>query len=188
MKIEPMTHFRFFLVWISLCFTIQAYAQEPLKNTKITDRISMKLPVSFNPMSREDIDSRFISSNKPIAVFTDPNRVVDLTISSSSTLWNPQDLAMMKDFYMTTFYATYDEVSISSSEIVEVNGISFISFKMNTVVKSDSKMKPSVQKYHHLMYGIYKGYLFTLNFSCPLSDRKYWEDTVAESLQTIKIK
>lgn len=173
----------FLFIW-----TYNAMAQESVRLVKLSDKVSIQLPSTFRPMSEEDIQRRFLSARKPIAVFTDANRITDLSLTVGSTIWGEQDLLLMKDFYKSTFYALYDEVEFEEESIIEVNGRDFLSIKMNTVITNEDGIRKPVIKYHHILYTIYKNNLYTFNFSCPLAEKRYWQETASQSLQTIKIK
>ena len=99
---------RFSFLFIFLLTSLAVQAQEPLKTIKLTDRVSIKLPEGFSPMTEEEISQRILAAKRPIAIYTDRGRSIDFSLSMSPTAWDAQDLGMMKDFYKYTFYSVYD--------------------------------------------------------------------------------
>ena len=55
-------------------------------------------------MTKEDMELRYESYRLPLALYTDPNRLVDFGVNRSYSRWQAEDLEMMGQFYQARNY------------------------------------------------------------------------------------
>ena len=89
--------------------------------TKIGEEITLLLPDDLIPMTDEDFALKFISPKKPLAVYTNHQRVVEFSINESNTTWKDSDLELMKSFYKSSILSLYDQVKFLQEDIQDIN-------------------------------------------------------------------
>ena len=167
----------------------QPYSQ--LQKTKINDHITLQLPESFSPLNEQEVNKKFISYRKPLAIYSDPGRVVDFGINVSVTQWGEEDLPLMKDFFKSTIYSLYDTIEMIDERITEVNDRPFVVFEFLSSVKSEDNafmQNNDIHKYSYLQYALVNGKTLLFNFTCPAGLRSKWDNVADEMMKSIEIK
>lgn len=162
-----------------------------LKKVQVNKSIRLALPPDFMPMSEEEIRAKYISYRTPLALYSNPNRTVDLGINLSVTHWEPNDLEIMQQFYENSIRSLYTEVDFLKKDIETVDGIRFAVFEfISTVVDEESIVNraPSLSKYTLIYYGIVNNKTILFNFTCPANEKETWQDTAHAIMDSIQIK
>lgn len=179
------------LIIISVIAT-EAIAQPvDLTRTRITDDISLDLPKSFSPLTEQEINEKFISYRKPLALYGDQARLVDLGVNVSMTSWGSEDLNLMKQFFKSSIMNLYDTVSMIKENVQEINGHQFAIFEFVSSVSGDDNSivnDRAVSKYSYLQYALINGKTLLFNFSCPAQLRQKWAPIAEQMMQSVKIK
>ena len=171
--------------------TLFVEAQPAMVKTKIGEEITLSLPEDFIPMTDEDFSLKFISPKKPIAAYTNHQRVVEFSINESNTDWKESDLELMKSFYKSSILNLYDQVKFTQEDIQEINKKRFVIFEFTSRVKGDKASlvnQRDVKKYTYIQYTIKNGKRILLNFSCPVGDQQYWQPIMQEAMGSVRIK
>ncbi len=180
------------LFFLTLTFTsAPLFAQVKLKNVKISNKISMKIPSKFIEMGEEDMWQRSSSYRKAIALYSDEDRVVELGINHAFTRWEEGDILLLQNMYMASIQEIFDEVKFSKEEITNINGRDFAVFEFVSKIKGISGSigkNNSVVKYYYIQYTIVDGGTFVFNFSCQNYVKEDWQETAKIIMGTIKIK
>jgi len=180
------------LFFLTLTFTsAPLFAQVKLKNVKISNKISMKIPSKFIEMGEEDMWQRSSSYRKAIALYSDEDRVVELGINHAFTRWEEGDILLLQNMYMASIQEIFDEVKFSKEEITNINGRDFAVFEFVSKIKGISGsigQNNSVVKYYYIQYTIVDGGTFVFNFSCQNYVKEDWQETAKIIMGTIKIK
>lgn len=180
------------LFFLTLTFTsAPLFAQVKLKNVKISNKISMKIPSKFIEMGEEDMWQRSSSYRKAIALYSDEERVVELGINHAFTRWEEGDILLLQNMYMASIQEIFDEVKFSKEEITNINGRDFAVFEFVSKIKGISGsigQNNSVVKYYYIQYTIVDGGTFVFNFSCQNYVKEDWQETAKIIMGTIKIK
>lgn len=161
-----------------------------LKKTEVNEHITISLPESFERLTGNEVNQKFISSNAPLAVFSDPTRTVDLSVNTAFSRWREEDISLMMSFYKSTIMGLYDEVQFNKETIEEINGRRFAIFEFVSTVRADEEAiinTRQVSKYTYIQYTIvnYKTVLF--HFTCPVRARGTWAARAEEIMSTVKI-
>ncbi|MFW5700530.1 MAG: hypothetical protein ACOCWM_02475 [Cyclobacteriaceae bacterium] len=162
-----------------------------LKRTKISDDISLQLPVSFTPLTEQEINEKMISSRKPLALYGDQARVVDFGVNVSMTSWSNEDLTLMKQFFKSSIMNLYDTVNMITEEMQEINGEHFAVFEFISSVTGDDNSvvnTSNISKYTYLQYALINGKTILFNFSCPARLQDKWAFVAEQIMQSVKIK
>jgi hypothetical protein len=151
-----------------------------LTQTKLVDGISIGLPKEFYVMSDDDIAIKYPSTKKPLAMYTNIDRVVDFGLNVTKSKIPGTDLSVLKDFYKATILETYDKVSFIQDTIHTVNGKRLIAFEF--VSTSDG-----IKKYSFFQYALVNGFIYIFNYTLPETLKDQWQPTVKASMNTIRI-
>lgn len=163
---------------------------QKLKKVKVTDKISVSLPVDFVPMTFEDMTKKSITSQPPTAMFTNSERIVDFGVNVTKNKWPDDNLDLMKEFYRVTIQNSFNEVAFSKEAIEEINGRRFLVFEFISTIHPEKEAfnKTPLTTYTYLMYAVVDKNIIVFNFSCPAKIRTSWTETAFEIMQTVKIK
>jgi len=178
---------RYLLFFAVLFISISTQAQKLVK-AKLTDKISMRLPADFTPMTDEDKLQRYESSRLPIALYTSPDRMAELGVNRAYSIWQEGDIKMMQEFYEASITELYDKVEFINKEIVNVNGHDFVVFEFESVVYPENDFQRNIAKYTYLMYALNDGTTYLFNFTCELAGKNQWQSTAHKMMESVKLK
>ena len=145
------------LLLLTLCSFI---AEEVLvyKKVKLLKKVSMELPNTFTKMDTskahfEDLKKHFPAYRAPIAAYRGPNNQVAFGFNVMRTPWDG-DLALLKDFYKSNVYRTFNKVDFSVDTVMMINKREYAILAFDSKIK-DMTGGPSMKKYHYMAYTIY---------------------------------
>ena len=176
---------------LSLFISFGVWQQGKLIKTKITDSIAISVPENFRPMTNDEIADRYFTTTRPLALFTDQSLSVDLGVNKSVTQWEEKDLEIMKSFQKSNIYNLYDNISLLSEGIQEINGRKFAYFEFVSTVKEEDNTfikKGAINKYTYIQYTILSGYALVFNFSTPSSAKDIWKTQAKQIMQSVELK
>ena len=176
------------LVALLVGFLILGFTPQKLIKVKLDDTLTVFIPESFTPMTPDDMQQRYTSHRKPLALYTDPQRIVDYGINRSYSVWQENDLEMLKEFYQASIMDLYDKLTLIDSGIKTVNKHEFVYFEFESTIFPENDFQGSVSKYTYLMYGLSGGTTFLFNFTCPISLKNEWQPTARIMMDKIKLK
>lgn len=173
-----------------LFFGLSAFTHKLVK-TKISDDITVSIPEELSPMTPEDIAQRYPSVRKPIGAFSDENRAVDFTISTSATQWPDSNLEMAKEFFKSGVYNLYDRIELLDEGIQEIHKKRYIFFEFESRINGDQNAmgsEESILKYTYIQYLLEPNRTLVITFSCPERDKEDWQETAHEVMKSLRIK
>lgn len=185
------------VLWLALLPLLLAYsaaAQEPkLVKTKVHDAITVSVPADFVPVSEQEMASKYVSNRKPLALFTNSSKQVDLSVNLSNNQWQHFDLPLVKDFYKASLSTLYSDVQWIREEIQEIKGVPFAIFEyVGTVADTEQentlrKTKP-MEVYTHIAYGMVNGKVVVVTLTAPANQRQQWAPVAEAVMESIKLK
>jgi hypothetical protein len=178
---------RYVLIFLILLISVEVDAQKLVKH-KLADNITVSLPKDFYTMSDEDKAQRYESARLPIALYTDPDRLVDFGVNRSYSTWQQGDLNLVEEFYQASILELYDKVEFISKGVKNVNNHDFVYFEFESVVYPENDFQGNIAKYTYLMYGLEGGTTYLFNFTCELGARNQWQRTAHEIMESVKLK
>ncbi len=181
----------FLATTISLFATHIVKGQGGFNKIAVADIVTMQIPDGLYLMSDDDMASRYITAKKPLAVYTNGQRTIELSVNESNTTWELKDLPLMKSFYKASIQSLYDKVKFFQEDIVEVNKRKFAVFEFNSSVKGDKSnlsIRSDINKYTYILYTIHKGKTYLISFSCPFRDKNSWEANIKKTMASLKLK
>ncbi len=174
------------LISLFLSFSPQ---NDKLQPVQIGDDIKISIPAEFTPMTPQDMQQRAASYRKPLALYTDPSRLVSFAVNYSYSRWRPSDLELLMKFYKSSLYSVFTTVEIIDEGIKRFNNKEFAVLEFVSVsAAEDADVLRPIRKYTYLAYTIYDGQTVLFNFSAPESQQLMWEDKVKDMMATAKIK
>lgn len=174
------------LPFLVLC--LLSFSSDKLIKVKLNNEVTVFIPESFTPMTKEDMEIRYQSYRVPLALYTDQSRLVEFGVNRSFSRWQPEDIEMMGEFYEASLLELYDKVTFIEKGIKEINGHKFVFFEFQSVVYPENDYQDSARKYTYLMYGLSEGTTYLFNFTCDQYLQKEWQLTAQKIMDQIKLK
>ncbi|WP_420581773.1 hypothetical protein [Reichenbachiella sp.] len=176
-------------LFLSLFFSI--FLTENLTKVNVTEEITMMIPGQFRLMTDDEIASRYFSTKRPVAIYTNPSVTIDLGVNKSVTQWSTDDLEIMVSFQKSNIYNFYDEIEMVSQGVKEVNGKKAAYFEFVSTVKADSntqsfRSQSAVKKYTYIQYMIVGKHSWVFNFSSPLQLQNEWQPQLADIMNSVE--
>ncbi|HCR53656.1 MAG TPA: hypothetical protein DIW27_04510 [Cytophagales bacterium] len=175
---------------IFLFFNINEEGHKLVK-TKITNNITVSIPKELMAMTPEDIALRHPSVRKPIAAFTDPDRVIDFSIKTSATQWPDANIEMSQQFFKAGIYNLYDRVEMIEEGIREIHHKKYIYFEFDSRINGDRRAigdQEAIVKYSYVLYLVEKNRTLVITFTCPDQMKSEWQETARAVMNSLKIK
>ena len=178
------------ILFIAILF-LCSFDNSRLVRVKISDTISVMLPKAFRPMDDLDFRERFPSVRKPIAAYTDEDRMLAFSVNISATQWPDSDLEVAQKFFKASLINMFDRVDFINEGIVEANKKQFIFFEFESRVNGASsslELQGPVLEYTYIKYLVEPNRTTVFSFSCPRRMRPDWEVTARAIMSSIKVK
>ena len=177
-----------------LCFILIAlcgFAAPKLAKTKIANGITVLLPTDWQPMDNLDFSERYPSVRKPLAAYTNAERLVDFSANISATQWPDTDIELAKGFFKSSIMNMFDKVEIIAEGIRESHGKKYIYFefssRMNGSRKEEGQREP-VLRYSYIQYLLEPDRTLVFSFNCPTRQQQDWQETARKMMTSIRVK
>ncbi|MEP2026618.1 MAG: hypothetical protein ABJH98_02085 [Reichenbachiella sp.] len=174
-------------LFISLIFS--NFLDSGLTKVNVTEEITMMIPSNFRLMTDDEVASRYFTTKRPIAIYTNEAVIVDLGINKSVTEWIADDLEIMVSFQKSNIYNFYDQIEMMSQGIKEVNGKKAAYFEFISTVKPDTqsfRAQSPVKKYTYIQYMIVGSHSWVFNFTSPVQLQAEWQPLLADIMNSIE--
>jgi len=162
-----------------------------MRKTKVGDIITLNVPVEFTHLTKEELNSKYVTPRQPIGAFASEDRTIELTINFTNTSWGLEDIEMVKNFYKSSLLNLYgDDIKWVTEEVQEINGRQFAVFELISTIKQEGGFvtKSPVRSYTNILYTIVEGRAYLFNFSCPAIEQSKWQETARAIMGSIEIK
>ncbi len=172
-------------------FFLFSFDSSRLVRVKISDDISVMLPKEFRPMDDLDFNERFPSVRKPLAGYTDEDRMIAFSVNISATQWPDSDLEIAQKFFKSSLMNMFDRVDILNEGISEVNKNKFVFFEFESRVNGKTmalEQQSPILEYTYIKYLVEPNRTLVFSFSCPRRMRPDWEVTARAIMSSIKVK
>src|SRR5687768_11779132 len=180
-----------------------------LKPVKLGNGVTVSLPVNFQVMPDEVIATKYPAPRKPLGAFTSPNGQADFIVSERPSTFQPEDLALLQQFYRSSITSKYTQVSIIREEIKEINRRKYLIFEFTSTMRDEerrsNKLAP-IRRYTLVQYTIVpestqdkakapqtrdkdnvSGRLLVFTFNTPIDLKEAWQETAHKIMQSIKL-
>ncbi len=159
--------------------------------TKVNDEITMSLPKDFYAMTPEDIAQRYPSVRNPIGAYTNPDRVIDVSVKVSATQWREEDIELASSFFKSSILNLYDRVTITQESIEEINGRKFAVFEFDSRIEGEQyalESRESIRKYNYVQYVIDGGETLVFSVQCPSQMKEQCKETAHKIMKSVVVK
>ena len=160
------------------------------KKRTLVKGVSMELPITFTPMDTSDLIMHFPAYRLPMAAYKGPNNKVAFGFNVMRTPWDGE-LSLLKDFYKSNLYRTFDKVKIYKDTIITYKKREFAILAFDSKVR-DLSGGPSKKMYHYMAYTIEpvseQSRVFLFNFQMPFSMKERFAASCEYAVSTTKIK
>ncbi len=159
-----------------------------LVKKQVDKNVSVKLPENFVVMSDDDIAKKYPAYRKPVATFTNEDRMIDFGFNVANNRWG-SNLGLLHSFYRSTILQVYDKVEWIQDTIVTAKNRNFIAFEFvtETINKETDRQLPPISYYHYVQYTLVKNEIYIFNFTVPIRQKDKWQPIGHEIMQSIKI-
>jgi len=175
------------ILFLSLIFSV--FPTSNLTKVNVTEEITMMIPSDFRLMTDDEVASRYFTTKRPVALYTNESVTVDLGVNRSATEWKVDDLEIMVSFQKSNIYNFYDEIEMISQGIKDVNGKKAAYFEFVSTVKADTqsiRVRNAVKKYTYIQYMIVGKHSWVFNFSSPIQLQNQWQPQLANIMNSVE--
>lgn len=160
-----------------------------LTKVNVTEEITMLIPEDFRLMTDDEVASRYFTTKRPLAIYTDESLLLHLGINQSVTNWSAEDLEIMVSFQKSNIYNLYDEIEMIGEGIKEVNDRKAAYFEFVSVVKPEAqsfRSQRAVKKYTYIQYMIVGDHSWVFNFTSPVQLQGQWQTQLADIMNSVE--
>jgi hypothetical protein len=171
--------------------TLFSFDEPKLKRTRVSDDISILVPVGWRPMDELDFSQRYPSVRAPIAAFTNEDRLADLSVNVSATQWPDANVELASQFFKASILNTFDRVAIISEGIREIRGHRFIYFEFESTIRGNPKelgQEAPIMGYSYIQYLVQPSRTLVFSFHCPRRMKDAWQQTALRIMEDIRVK
>ena len=156
--------------------------------TQVDKNVSLKLPEEFAVMSDNDIAKKYPAYRKPVATYTNEDRMIDFGFNVSNNRWG-NNIGLLKTFYKATIMNMYDKVEWFQDTIVTHKKRNFIAFEFvsENINKETDRQLPPISYYHYVMYTLVKNEVYIFNYTVPIRQKDTWQPVGHLIMNSIKI-
>ncbi len=178
------------LIVLLIIISLEGLTQEKLNDTKISERIYMKIPASFSNMSNGERTRKFVSSRVPLAMYSSEDRLADLGVNTNIMQFAKGDEEKLGNFYRGTFETLFDEIEYLQDTIRYINGRKFIVFEFISTLKKENAFSGVKEEKHYsyIQYTSYHDQVLLFNFGCTLRVMQLWQSIAYEMMESVRIK
>ncbi len=170
-----------------------SFQNQPIKLSRVrveNTNVSVSVPKNFHLMTDDEVASKYFSTQRPTAIFTDANNKVDFGINLTETEWRERDVVMLGKFSKASIMNGYPKVTILQEKAVTVHGKQFYLIEFIGEIPEDTKAilnKGKISRYHLMQYTIGYGNQYVFNFNCPSSMKATWQNPARNMMNSIKL-
>jgi len=173
-------------------FTLAAFvAPAPkLKKTSVGKNITLGVPESFAPLPDDGIAAKYPAPRKPLAVFSNPNGRVDVSVAQKPSTFTNQDYALLLKIYKASIQNTYSKVEFLTEDIRTINKRDFVTLEFTSTLndtRRSANLAP-IRRYQFLQYTIQGDQLYVFTFNAPAEELPQWQPTARAVMESISMK
>ncbi len=190
-----MKHLGFIIVLVVIAVSTAAFTSTELISVNL-NKVNLKVPKDFYKMNDDDIVKSFGMTNIPLAVFTNQERDIFISVNEkidsltrskkikykASNPEYQQDLEMYKMFQKSGLLNMYSDVKIFREDLVinEKEKYLIFEFNSNAVGVDKNGVETNEQHYNIIKHVFIKNRTYIVNFGCPLAKKEEWKSTANE--------
>lgn len=176
---------------LAACLLAMSFQQPRLQRVKVTEGISVKLPEGFTLVPEEALSEKYISSRKPLALFTSPDGQAEFSVSVSPNQWQHFDLPLAKDFYKASLATLFSDFKIVKEETTEVDKMPAAVFEFIGSGEGEEgviRKTEGFSRYTYIAYVMVGGKVAVFSFTAPANQQSRWAPVAGEVMESLKLK
>lgn len=173
-----------------LVAVFQLAFSQTTKKMEILKAITIEIPAEFNLMTDDEIAQKYPSYRKPLAVYSNAKKTVDIGVNYSINKWNNKNLTILKDMYKSTISSVFTSVDfIQEGNIKKINNRDFIVFEFVSMLSEENSLQKgaSIQTYSYIAYTLYEKKIIIINFNAPGLEKNNFASVFEKVLNTVTI-
>lgn len=147
----------------------------------LNDKVELKIPLDFEIMSDEMIQTKYPTANRPTLVFTNKSGGINVALNLTQHQANQEIISSYKDSFVQSFKNAYPSAEWKDSGIKEINGrkVGFLELVTPAI---------DTEIYNLVFFTDLEGKLLLCTFNCTKKDTEDWIPIAQEILNSLKIK
>ena len=156
-------------------------AQEVAELKALNDKVSLQVPNSFSPMSKEILEAKYPASRRPTEVLSDSTGGVSIAFNHTKNRMTPDQIDERHKSISKMFHNLYPSAKWLRDETITQNGRKFMVLELVT---------PAIDtKIHNIMYGTsLDGRFLLVAFNTTEEQAEEWLPVGKQIMKSIKIK
>ncbi len=168
------------LLVIILLVSPLVHATEFISRSALGDKVSLKVPTNFAPMTKEILELKYPSSRRPTEVLSNETGGVSLAFNHTNNRIKPEQLKEAHKVLSKTFHNMYPFANWLRDEIFVRNGKDYIVLELVTPAMDTS--------IHNIMYATsVDGRLLLVSFNTTIEESKVWLPIGKEIMKSLVI-
>jgi hypothetical protein len=150
-------------------------------------KVSLLMPENFFEQGEAEMALRFPSNRKPVSLYSNLAKTVDLSLNVSNTVWDEKDIELLLDFYRANIKSLYVKVNFSLDEVQKIKGKKFAVFEFTCETVDQTSGRAPLRKYIYIQYTVFKGKVMVLHLDCPIGEQSIWKPVAPKIMKSVKI-
>ena len=197
-----MRKYIYLLAAAILCLSFVTKKQK-YTSTNLKRRVILDIPVGFNRLSEEDVVVKYGMDMAPLGVFEDETGEVSISITEKiDSLRNTKisyktqdqirsvsrDLAIEKSFLIASYRSYYDQLTILTDTVKEINGVpmALVEYESKLSGNNNKEEHVTTEQYNYIAYGYRRNRNYIINISFPSYKKKELQKIATHIISTIK--
>jgi hypothetical protein len=147
----------------------------------LNDKVELKIPLDFEIMSDEMIQTKYPSANRPTLVYTNKSGGINVALNLTQHQANQNIISSYKDTFVQSFKNAYPSAVWKDSGVKEINGrkVGYIELVTPAI---------DTEIYNLVFFTDLEGKLLLCTFNCTKKDTRDWIPIANEIMNSLKIK
>jgi len=147
----------------------------------LNDKVELKVPLDFEIMSDEKLQTKYPTANRPTLVYTNKSGGINVALNLTQHTANEDLISSYKDNFVQSFKNAYPSAEWKDSGVKEINGrkvgyLELITPAMDTEI------------YNLVFFNDLENKLLLCTFNCTKNKTGNWIPIAKEIMNSLKIK
>ena len=161
-----------------------------LKKTPVGKNITLGVPEGFVPLPDDGIAAKYPAPRKPLAVFSNPNGRVDVSVAQKPSTFTSRDYDLLLKIYNASIQNTYSKVEFLTQDIRTINKRDFVTLEFTSALndtRRNGNLAP-IRRYQFMQYTIQGDQLYVFTFNAPAEEQPQWQPIARAVMESISMK
>jgi hypothetical protein len=173
---------KYFLLFCFVILSLPAISEVEFKEQSFFEnKLTMKVPTEFEPMSNELKQIKYPSERRPPLVLTDETSQINLALNWTENKAEQKDLEALKNALIRSLSSVHPKAQWEGEGIIDVNGKKFGYLELVSQA-IDTKI------YNLMYFTDLEGRFFIMSFNCTEKFISEWKPTAKEIMNSVMVK